>query len=449
LQLGSIGFVVAQSSANAEPLLNNREWTSLFWLAVLLVFMVSDAERRSSFAGVLRAAAQRSIVLSFIALGAWVWLEVRVGSWLGWWSPVLLKDTLVWFLTTAIALLFSFDKATKEERFFRRMGTAALKVTVFVEVFVNLYVFNVVVEVLMQPLLVLLVGVTIVAHGEKEEPARRVAEWLLAVLGFVLFGYVAFQFATDWRDVDGTLLAQQFALPVWLTLGVLPFIYGVALYSAYEQAFMRIDWKADVPRRQRMLAKLALVVSFHVKARELSTFTGPWQFRISEAQAFRAARAVVHEFREAKRAEDREAAEAELQLVRYTGVDGADDEGRQLDRREFEETIEALRWLGSCMMGWYRHDNRYVSDLLERFQDDFTRQGLPKPSAITLRVSDDGQSWYAWRRTVTGWVFAIGAAGPPPDQWEYDGPEPPTSFPGQGRSWVSTLSLPSDGNRNW
>lgn len=430
--------------------MNNREWASLFWLAVLLAFMVSDAERRSSFAGMLRAAAQPSIVLSFIALGAWVWLEVRVGSWLRWWSPVLLKDTLIWFLTTAIALLFNFDKATKQGRFFRRMGTAALKATVFVEVFINLYVFNIVVEVLMQPLLVLLVGVTTVARGEKDKPARRMAEWSLAVLGFVLFGYVAFRLATDWwRDVEGTLLAQQFALPVWLTLAVLPFIYGVALYSAYEQAFTRIDWKADVPRRQRLLAKLALVVSFHVKARELSAFTGPWQFHLRKAQTFRAARAVVREFHETRRAEDRKAAEAELRLVRYAGVEGTDDEGQQLDRREFEETIEALRWLGRCMMGWYRHDNRYVSDLLERFQDDFTRHGLSKPSAITLRVSDDGQSWYAWRRTITGWVFAIGAAGPPPDQWEYDGPKPPTSFPGQDRSWVSTLSLPSDGNRNW
>ena len=28
----------------------------------------------------------------------------------------------------------------------------------------------------------------------------------------------------------------------------------------------------------------------------------------------------------------------------------------------------------------------------------------------------------------TGWCFAIGAAGPPPDRWEYDSPEPPGRF---------------------
>ena len=66
--------------------------------------------------------------------------------------------------------------------------------------------------------------------------------------------------------------------------------------------------------------------------------------------------------------------------------------------------------------------------------DDFTRQGLPKESGIALRVSKDGQAWYAWRRTVTGWCFAIEAIGQTPNQWEYDGPEPPQGFPGKDRA---------------
>jgi hypothetical protein len=68
--------------------------------------------------------------------------------------------------------------------------------------------------------------------------------------------------------------------------------------------------------------------------------------------------------------------------------------------------------------------------------DDFSRQGLSSPpSGISMLVSKDGQRWYAWRRTPSGRFFAIGAAGPPPDQWLYDGPEPPGDFPGLGEEW--------------
>ncbi len=53
-----------------------------------------------------------------------------------------------------------------------------------------------------------------------------------------------------------------------------------------------------------------------------------------------------------------------------------------------------------------------------------------------------------WRRTVGGWVFAIGAGGPPPDQWEYDGPEPPTGFPGEDPGW-GTSPHRQEANVNW
>jgi hypothetical protein len=91
-------------------------------------------------------------------------------------------------------------------------------------------------------------------------------------------------------------------------------------------------------------------------------------------------------------------------------------------------------------MGWYRNNDadRYRADLLSFVLDGYAARHLPSPHGVEMRVSDDGQKWFAWRRTVGGWVFAIGAAGPPPDQWEYDGPEPPTGFPGEDPAWGTT-----------
>jgi len=96
-------------------------------------------------------------------------------------------------------------------------------------------------------------------------------------------------------------------------------------------------------------------------------------------------------------------------------------------------------------MGWYRNrtKGRYPADLLKIFQPGFTR-GLPDDHGIEMRVRRDGKAWYAWRQTVTGWVFAIGAAGPPPNQWFWDGPKPPPGFP--GRSW---MSRPFERGPNW
>jgi len=120
---------------------------------------------------------------------------------------------------------------------------------------------------------------------------------------------------------------------------------------------------------------------------------------------------------------------AAQRLVDNAGLDGWDDVGQRLDQREFAETRRALQWLATCHMGHYRHDERYRPDLLPLVESQFVRDGLPEDHGIVMNVAVDGQSWYAYRETVSGWYFAIGASGPPPDQWCYDGPQPSTGFP--------------------
>ncbi|MGH7930001.1 MAG: hypothetical protein ACREQV_19665 [Candidatus Binatia bacterium] len=68
--------------------------------------------------------------------------------------------------------------------------------------------------------------------------------------------------------------------------------------------------------------------------------------------------------------------------------------------------------------------------------NDFEQQGLPAEHGIGMKVRKDSQSWYAYRRTVTGWVLGIGANEGTPEQWFYDGPKSPASYPCRGHGWV-------------
>ena len=228
----------------------------------------------------------------------------------------------------------------------------------------------------------------------------------------------------------------DFALPVWLTVGLVPFLYLFSIYVAYDAVFHRIG-PENAGRWSRCRSRLALVSVLHFRVRTVRKLAGYWYFtrKLGEAQTLSAARGVVAEFLDTLSRKEQATIDEEERLRRYSGSQELGDEGRRLDRREFAETIDALHWLATCQMGWHRNGDRYRRDMLRVLGDDFTRHGLPRESGITLHVAQDGQSWYAWRRTVTGWCLAIGAAGPPPDQWRYDGPEPPRGFPGQHSSW--------------
>jgi len=168
---------------------------------------------------------------------------------------------------------------------------------------------------------------------------------------------------------------------------------------------------------------------------------------VTDASSLRAAIAVVDEFEEDLRRRAQKEEDAAERLIRYADVAGVDEDGQRLDRREFEETTRALQWIATCQMGWGRRETGYRADILD-VVGDLTSHGVPGDGGIQVRVSPDGGSWYAWRRTVSGWVFAIGAAGPPPDEWQYDGPQPPLGFPGESPDWGSG-PLHYDAAPNW
>lgn len=66
--------LVTQHSGEAQPLLNNRDLAALFWLAVLVVFAIV---KRINVRPVLQAM-KGSILLVFTGLGMWTWAAVFV-----------------------------------------------------------------------------------------------------------------------------------------------------------------------------------------------------------------------------------------------------------------------------------------------------------------------------------------------------------------------------------
>jgi hypothetical protein len=134
--------------------------------------------------------------------------------------------------------------------------------------------------------------------------------------------------------------------------------------------------------------------------------------------------------------------EAEAALL-HAGSDEVDEEGRRRDRREFRATRDALRRLSNAQMGRHRNQGRYDPELLEVLRDALVRvDRLPPDLGIRLAVGDDGQSWYAWRTTPSGYVFAVGASAPchvlpdgEPTDWRYEGHEAPTGPPGADPRW--------------
>jgi hypothetical protein len=429
---------------------NNREWAILIWLVVALGLMLLKRDLRGSIGNLLATFFKsRTLVLLVAAMFGYVALEIWIGSKLTLWNTGLTTETAIWFVVTGLALFFNVRDASKQRHFYRNRAAAALGIAVYLEFLTNLFVLSLVAELILQPFLVFLGMMSVVAGtNDRHTSVKKLTDRVLIFIGLALLVFTLQQLIVNWDELDKLQAMRELVLPMWLTVGLLPFIYFLSLYSNYEMAFKGIDFHTK-GRGARFRAKLAFITKFHLRAREAHTFNWLWTRKLGSADSFGAARKVVDDFRQSKHDEAQAVIEEQERIRRYTGSDALDEDGRRLDRREFEQTTDALRYLAGCHMGWYRNrGGRYRTDMLARLSNDFTRQGLPQDHAITMRVRDDGQAWYAWRRTITGWCFAVGAAGPPPDQWEYDGAEPPSGFPGEDSAWGDG-PFDFETSRNW
>lgn len=412
----------------------NREWATLFWIAFVLVIALT---RPGGRAGIRQLVGAFLVRVFFVIAGlyvAWIAGLIWIAHNFGLWDLSLAKDSLIWAITVGFPLLFKSIKEATEPGYFGRQIRQTVALSVFVGFYLNLVSAPLPAEIAIWPVL-LFVGVAPTLTRTNKDLARyqRFYDRLAALAGLAFLVAVTAWLVGNVRTLDPRALGLSFLLPIWLTAGVLPIIGVFSIVFAYQSALNGL-----ARGHASVKARLALVLGFRLALRDLGAPAQGYQWDLAHSTGLRDGLRVIAKFRRSLR--EREAAEQHqiARLKEFAGVSGTDQDGRQLDQREFAETRRALDWLATCQMGWYNNQgHRYREDLLKIFEPDFARKGLPADHGIHLVVSRNGQAWYAWRRTITGWCFAIGAAKAPPDQWRHDGPEPPSSFPGRGSSWGS------------
>ena len=181
---------------------NDRELAVLFWLGAIGVFMLWRSDTRSALGGVAWVLLQPKLAAAFLLLLATVVALCSGGSYIGLWDPHLATDTVFWFFGAGAVLFVRIDQAS-EPKFFRKAVTQTLALTEFLAFFVNLFVFGLLVELLLQPLVFFLVAMVAVAASKPEYASvRRLMESLLALVGGIVLVFAAVRIAQTWGEVD-------------------------------------------------------------------------------------------------------------------------------------------------------------------------------------------------------------------------------------------------------
>ncbi len=227
--------------------LTTREIASLFWTSLAALLCIYVLSQKKGILSSLIRAALRWKLLGVLTLGlAYTAGVVFVLDIFNIWSPDLLKETLLWFLASGIALTFSVFRTSDDQAYWRHVFLDQFRSVVLLEFIISTYTFPLIIEFVLFPAASAIAILYAWLQHTKEHPSvTRFLGGVLAVVGFgILVSAVAEAFSSpSLLRVDGIL--HSVFLPPTLTVLFGPCIYLVSVLVAYDDLWMRLGFGAN------------------------------------------------------------------------------------------------------------------------------------------------------------------------------------------------------------
>jgi hypothetical protein len=235
---------------------NNREVAAAIWLVLFMGWALGKADIRRSLAALVRSFCHVKIIVPVCLMVLYTAAIVALLATVSFWNISLLKDTIVWFCVSAMAMMMRFVTSRDPGNIFRKVLVDNIKVIIVLEFLVNTYTFPLVVELILVPVLTFVAMLGAFADYDKKYSAvSKLIKGLQVVVGFVILGIVVSRAISDLQNLKSLDTFRSIALAPVLCLLFSPFLYAVVLMSKYEQVFLRLNLGREKETKLRRYAR--------------------------------------------------------------------------------------------------------------------------------------------------------------------------------------------------
>lgn len=255
-------------------MLNNREVSVIFWLSVFIVWALSQKNIRESIFNIVKVFFEKKIIIPILLAVLYASLIIYVLSEVKLWNNLLIKDTIYWFLGTALILMINSNKANQDDRYFRKIFLKSLGAVVAFEFIINLYPFSLITEIILVPFLTFIIMLITVAEMNKEhDQVRRILSYFLTFISVYIIYFIISNIINDFDGFATINNLRTFILPPILSIGFLPFIYIMALWIKYDEIFIRLKIGLDKDVKLARFAKRKIFRFCHLNLRKINEFS--------------------------------------------------------------------------------------------------------------------------------------------------------------------------------
>lgn len=381
--------------------------------AILLAGVKKMAPR---FVDLVSSVLSHKILLVTLALSVYSAMLLRLAWSIGLWSSTLLLGSILEVAFVGLPTILIACRATSMKSVFGELVLPEIKFAALVGFYLNLECLPLFGEIVIQVMGLLAALVSVLGDRTTyPKMAKGIAGILFATIGFTMFANVTHWLLVSWGVIDWMEELRSLGLSIWYPVGMLPFVWALGLYSAFEQLWIRADcYAGDLS----IVGSIHLIASLSMKLRYIKHFSRLEAKAYSQCSTWREEALYLREFKESI---DARADEANAKVARMrTGVGkrGFDEEGIWLDWTSLEKMKTSLWTITGDQNNEWGKSGHYNQIRLKTMLDSFTPGGCTGDS----NVSADSSSYVCWLTSPTGFVFGMASGGGsyPPLRYEGD-----------------------------
>jgi len=257
---------------------NNREIAIGILLIALIIFAVTKQSIRKTIPGLIKSFFSKKILITIFLIaiyGSCIVLLLRI---INYWNFNLLKDTVIWYCIPGFIMVVKYITSKGNNNLVRRIIIDNIEFLVIFEFVVNFYVFPILAEIFIIPLITFIVLLDVVAQSNRKySSVSKFLRVLQFLIGLSIFIYSVYQIIKDFNNFGNINTLKEFLLPIILTITFIPFIYFAVLHSKYELLFCRLDFYYKNDRKLRIYIKKKIIKYSLINFNKINYINSNWR----------------------------------------------------------------------------------------------------------------------------------------------------------------------------
>lgn len=254
-------------------ILSTREWATLIWGCIFMLYVLCHREIRKSLWNVIVIFFGKKLRILWEIILLYVLTITIVFCYLPIWENIYIKDIIIWFLFSGLIYCMNAVSSEADETYIKKILKENLKFTMILEFFMSTFTFNIWIELAIIPVITIITVMNVIAERKEEyKSVHKLLDSILAIAGFWIFYETIKIGINEYKQLNIINTLVSFMIPIVYLILIIPLEYLLELYSKYEVLFLRMTFKEEKDKRIRLHHRIAVLRECNFSVRKILLF---------------------------------------------------------------------------------------------------------------------------------------------------------------------------------